>query len=79
MGIQRIQAFFPKLPILFYPLLCFAQRTRLDPAVVLAAFDFAAEQTGTFKHHDVFGDCIQSHRERGGDLLNRRRTTRKLL
>ena len=60
---QCVQTLFPELPVMLEPLICSAQSTRLDAAVVLASFDFAAQESGTFQDHDVLGNCIERNGE----------------
>ena len=61
----------PEFAVILQPLLCVAQRTRLDPTVVLASFDFTPQQSCAFQHHHMLGDCVEGNREGFGDFIDR--------
>src|SRR5215472_2542093 len=69
-GLQCVQSLFPKLSVMLQPLICFAQRTGLDPTVVFASFDLATQNSCTLQRHNMFRNCIERNPEGLGDLID---------
>lgn len=71
--LKRVQALFPELPVIVEPLICCAQSTGLEAAMVFASSDFAPQEPGTFQNHDVLGNCIERNGKGPCNLIDRGR------
>src|ERR1700722_11518925 len=60
---QCIEAHVPEPAVLLEPRGRLAKRLGFQRAQVLPAVDFAADQSGPLKHHDVLGYRVQGHGE----------------
>jgi hypothetical protein len=68
---QGLQSGLPEFSVVFEPGGGLPQRSRLQPAVMLAADDLPADQPRALEHPEVFGNRGQGHRKRLGQPRDR--------
>src|SRR5271169_3680684 len=69
--VQTIETLLPELPVVFHPACNVLQRTRLQPARPPLSLTAARDQSGTFQHFQMLGNCRHAHRERRGQFRDR--------
>src|SRR5579883_1863428 len=76
-AVEPVEAAFPEPPVCVEPIGRLFQRRGFEPAGPPLRFAAAADQAGLFEHFQMLRHGWQAHRERGGEVEDRRFAGRK--